>query len=126
MLKNYSYWIVTQRSIVVHFSKGTDAGNTRGHETILKVEQHFHPYITDVDELIKELKERNSIKIKAEVIPEFKLNPNQKHRDDWICPLQVVHKEIVTDNATLGDGYSKTLDNDTSTIFQIDSRGACA
>ena len=53
---------------MVHFSQGTDAGNTRGHETILKVEQHFHPYITDVDELIKELKGRNSIKIKAEVV----------------------------------------------------------
>ena len=53
---------------MVHFSQGTDAGNTRGHETILKVEQHFHPYITEVDELIKELKGGDSIIIMAEYI----------------------------------------------------------
>ena len=50
-----------QRSIVVHFSKGTDVGPTRGHETILKVEQHFHPYIADVDDLIKEFQGGDSI-----------------------------------------------------------------
>ena len=79
---------------MVHFSKGTDAGNTRGHETILKVEQHFHPYITDVDELIKELKERNSIKIKAEVIPEFKLNPNQSTEMIEFAPSRLCTRKL--------------------------------
>ena len=42
---------------------------------------------------------------------------------DWIL-TQIVHKEIMAgaENATLGDEYSKTLDNDTSWPFQIDSR----
>ena len=79
---------------MVHFSQGTDAGNTRGHETILKVEQHFHPYITDVDELIKELKERNSIKIKAEVIPEFKLNPNQSTEMIEFAPSRLCTRKL--------------------------------
>ena len=58
--RNETWDLGYQRSIVVHFSKGTDPGdNTRGHETILKVEQHFYPYIKDVDELIRQFQGGN-------------------------------------------------------------------